>query len=86
MRAEHVVVGRDDADVGRLLPCDPLLLNRGRGRHRVREVAARRARARRTVAGRGVDALEVGGSLRTAALDDALGNSRDGRVHGYGAQ
>ncbi len=81
VRAEHVVVGGDDAEIGHLASRNGLLLDlRGR-RHRMREVAARSVLPCRSPVRRLADALQVRGAFGPAALDDAPGYMLDGRVH-----
>ena len=82
VRREHVVVGVDDAEVGRVAAAQRGLVAGRTGGETVGEVAARQRGAVRTVAGGGVDARQVGGATIAAALADALGDFGDDGVQG----
>ena len=82
VRREHVVVGVDDADVGRLLGNDPELVVVGDAREGMGHVGAAHAVGAARAARERVDTLEVGGAQRRAAFTDALGDVEQGLLHG----
>ena len=82
MRREHVVVGRDDRDVGRRVHQRGLVILAAGG-VAVREVAARQGAARRSLPRRASDVLEIGRTRASAALGQSLGDLDDPGVHGH---
>ena len=84
VRREHVVVRVDDAEVGRDVGAQPSLVGRAAGGEGMRQVAAAQARALRTFAMGGIDAVEVGAAQQCAALADAFGDFLDAGVQAHG--
>ena len=83
---EHVVVGGDDAEIGRLVVDEPLLVGGAAGGKAVGEIAAGQRRALRAGRALGGNALQIGlaGGLR--ALADAGGDGFDATVCGHGSR
>ena len=79
---EHVVVGRDDADVGRLLDRDLELVGTRQRRIGMGQVGAAHAVLGGLASDHGIDACKVGAAGVCAALDNALGHARYNWVHG----
>src|SRR6185312_14722242 len=84
VRGKHVVVRGDDAKVRRVPAAQRGLVLRAAGGEAVREVAAGKPRAMRTLAMRGVDAREIGGAAGAAALGDAGGDFGEDGVERHG--
>ncbi|MNM84711.1 hypothetical protein D3C81_968060 [compost metagenome] len=82
MGREHVVVGRDDGDVGLVHQAQGLLVAFTAGRHAMREVAARQRATVRALGCRGLDHVEVTLAGGRAASLDALGDFEHAGVHG----
>jgi len=74
MRREHVVVGRDDGDVGRIRQPQALLVLRAATGNAMGEVRALRAVASRPGTGSAANHGEIGFARRPATLDQALGD------------
>ena len=82
VRREHVVVGGDDGDVGRIRQAQALLVLGAATGDTMGEVGALRRVAGRPGARGGTNHGEVGLARRTAALDQALGDFDDPGMHG----
>ncbi|MNO75928.1 hypothetical protein D3C76_669910 [compost metagenome] len=81
VRREHVVVGRDDGDVGRIHQPQALLVLGAATGHAVGEVGALQAGTHGSVTGRAANQLQVAFTGGTAAFDQPLGDLKDARVH-----
>ena len=84
VRAQHVVVAGDNADIRRAPAQAQLVAQRNR-RKRMREVPARQMLASRPGILRGLDAREIIGAALLAPLLDAGRHFGDLGVHGHGA-
>ena len=82
MRRKHVVVGRDDRQIRRLAVAQRVLVLGAAGGEAVREIGAAELLARRPLADRMIDPVEIGPPPIAAALDDALGDFADAGVEG----
>ena len=81
MRREHVVVGADDGDIGRIRQAQALLVLRAAASNAMSEVRALRHVTCRPGAGSSANHGEVGLACRPAALDQALGNLDHDGMH-----
>mmetsp|Transcript_5502 Transcript_5502/g.13161 ORF Transcript_5502/g.13161 Transcript_5502/m.13161 type:complete len:266 (-) Transcript_5502:424-1221(-) len=81
MRRQHVVVGGDDAEVGRFLGHDAQLVAGRQGRHRMGHIGAAHAFEATLAAAHLGDAREVVAAQLGAALADAVGNLDQGGMH-----
>ncbi|MNM75596.1 hypothetical protein D3C81_873900 [compost metagenome] len=79
---QHVVVGGDDAQVGRHITAQPALVGRPAGSEGMRQVAAAQARPERAFTQGGIDARQISRARRSAALADAFSDGVDFRMHG----
>jgi len=75
MRREHVVIGRDNPHIGLLQALQACLVAIGCSGEGVREVGTRQAGANRPFIGRGLQAIEVGGTIGLAARLNPPGDS-----------
>jgi hypothetical protein len=80
---QHVVVGRDDAQMGRLLGHDAQLVAGRHGRHGMRDVGAAHALETTLAVVELRDAREVVTAQLGAALADALGDFDQCGIHGW---
>ena len=81
VRREHVVVRRNDGDVGRVhQPQGLLVLGTATG-HAMGEVGALQAGTHGPVTGRATNQLQVAFAGGTAAFDQPLGDLKDARMH-----
>ncbi len=80
---EHVVVGRDDAQVGRALGHDAQPVVAGQAGKRVGDVGAAQALRARRALREGVKPFKVGAARGGAALADALRDGSDGAMEGH---
>ena len=82
MRRKHVVVGRDDRQIRRIAVAQRMLVLGAAGGEAVREIGAAELLARRPLADRMIDPVEIGPPPIAAALDDAFGDFADAGVEG----
>ena len=80
VRREHVVVGGDDADVGRARGDDAELVGARQGGGGVRQIGAAEAIGAARPRQHGIDPRQVGAPRRGASLADAAGDFDDGRL------
>jgi hypothetical protein len=80
MGAEHVVIRRDDGDIGLGLAAERFLVGGLAGGEAVGEVAARQVRPARRTLPVAADLVEVAVARIARALDDALGDFADAGV------
>ena len=76
VRREHVVIGGDDAEIGRVAAVKAVLVGRATGGKGMRLVGAAERLARR-LRGSGLDPFQIAGARRAAALHDAFGDFAD---------
>ena len=80
VRRQHVVVGRDHANVGRLLHHDAELVLRRHGRKRMGDIGTAHAVGASGESGHPVKPFQIGRTQRVAALAYALRHGADDRV------
>ncbi len=85
MRRQHVVVGRDDADVDGRGIAQLQLVVPGQGGEGVGPVGAGQLGPAGAGPARGLHALQIVRAAGAAALDDAVGDLLDLRMHGFGS-
>ncbi|MNI38500.1 hypothetical protein D3C73_926440 [compost metagenome] len=83
MRRQHVVVGGDDAQIGRHAAAQAALVGATAGGETVGKIAAAEAAAERAIAQRGVDRCQIGGARGGAAADDALSDGLQLRMEAH---
>jgi hypothetical protein len=85
MRRQHVVIGGNDGEVGRVAVFQRCLVAGTAGGEAVGDIGAAQAFARGALVGRFVDALQIDRTMIVAALDEAGGHLADPGMHGHGA-
>ncbi len=84
MRREHVVIGGDDADIGRIALGEFGLVAGAAGGKAMREIGATELLARRLFFRCLGDPLKIAATTVMAAFDDPFGDFADPRMNGHG--